>query len=804
MLADESNFIETCKPQIKSSTIRKSFVHSLPDKKSSESLSTVTAEAGIAVNKIVNLVEDIGTNTDDSEKHMKKVDSGILVESEVTEFSENIEWQRKNEVDHLGSKKTECTENNANSSMESVIHSEMSLTQDRESKNSVKESSSRIPESENFLHLVNDLQSEVVSLSEQLYSSDFVEDIPEDTDEIPEDAVEMKSEISGTVSNKNNTSVSIEEILSDHYSDSNERMKNFSEMEVAENSGKSHDIVEEKKQYIGTTDEQFTKVNVENVRRVDSVSLATENAQSDEESHHIVIVDVFEKEANDDYVKDAVSLQEDDDKLEELEIHLPGYSVREEKRSEESVITEEDMENDVKSVKPQLVMSDLDTVSENEDPGLRNIINQTTGRSSSDGELDFLNVKSISEIESLELETPNEQLSEGEVAASKQIIKTKSSEDSVIEEIKSASSLERTSEEDRSTPKFVVSDENELEISQGFLQFDRTNESEGSDVTDVENPVLVRNEVKSVVAELTSSSLEEDNSVSVELRPVDGVYMNLKQHKRPQNETASLSVPSKNVEIPTGLSRQEVISNVKEIEEISNQIPEKKENYVTEYGMEETDISESLEYDAAPVTSVNDFNISTDYSKDEITDINEDNTKFINMSISKNSVTEFPTNMEVTLAEMKANSEEISREKDRSAEEFLEDYSVPNLLGATFIVNDDNPSFVADQNVEFKQTSDSIQEGCLVKKELNIKPTEGNDNNIDTTMITEYQTPILQALRREQESLICREQESVDKITVDLLGSLMEETYEDLVSTTSRKATSYESGSTSLGKINRI
>lgn len=767
MLADESGFLEISKPQIKDSSTRRQFIDSLHGRKSTEPSAVETAESGTSANHDLKSADDTETNTEDSEKQMKKADSGILIESEVTEPSENVDLHPKSVSQHSELDKAESAEDHVNSSIESVIYTEVSSPQDKDTKSSVREElPSKAPQSEHFLQLVNDLQSEVLSLSEQLYSSDFVEDIPEDIEDISEDVADSMSE----VTSNSNAPMSIDE---------------------------GHNASEQTKQTSENTEPEPELI--QRGRTAESVELEKRKAdQSDEILQHTV------------HVQPSVSDNENNSQIEmATSVHEENANVDLKINSPEQIITEvtnsQDQATDFEMSQPSKADSDVseaDLTPENDAVNSINV-DQRVSESSSDGELNFLNVRNISDIDSLlQEDTPNEQLSEGEVPASQSIENAKSSDDSIVEDIKSASSLEQLSDDsEQRTPRFVASDENESRTSHQLLKLNYLNESDGSDVTDVQKPALLADEIETMVNEVRSSSSEADDSLRVDFEPRFDVVLNMKP--RPQSPDADLSIalPSEDFQV-TSDSRRMVEVDRAEEKRAAESMPRRNEHFVTEYGMEETDVSESLEYDAMPVDLVDELHPSPDRSKDQVTDLDDD--------YAKSSVALVTAPFGGALSDSvagrsdeakKSRSEETSREADRSVEEFVEDFSIPNLFDAT-LNEGDNGSEEANRGAEPAEVSASSREESTPEEVLSVN-ADSNDDDLDTK-ITEDQTPFLQALRRERDSLIAQKQESADKITVDLFDTLIEETYADLVSTMSQKMSDCESENTRAGEMDVV
>lgn len=703
MLTESINVSEVKRPLIKQSSHFKSSTNdSSPYEQPSfvERSSILTARAKNISQNDEKAIDEVETNTEDSEKQLRKADSGILIESEVTEPSETID---------LKSKLQQLEEPHAVQQTFGAEHAEP------QHKTGKDDASTKVSPSKNLLRMINDLHSEVHSLSEQLYSSDFVE-------EIPEDIADSKSEASENVTN-DNTSSSIEEILSDHRSEASDRGVTTSQQPVTPaTSGQEQELVSEEEKTPRTGS------------RADSIS---ENEFAESSSINA------------------------SDPQSEFNIRVETIENLESTSAESKAVVAEE----------QLLTSGAESITpQNDEPAKPSIETEVTvetspkNETSSSAEFDFYDVKNISDIESaadLENGDQNQWLSERGASETHQ---------SIVEDIKSASSIENLSEESRITSKFEASDENESKTSPELIKFDYVNESEGSNVADVNEPVEVVKEVTTMMDALSVSDISDDmQPKSPDARQnYNNVLSNLK--------TFFDSKPADTKLVETILPEITVEESAKGSAPVPEELLDSKVSIVD--NLEETDVSESLEYDAIPVGTLN----------DTVPSIFDDN-------YEKSTLYEAVTKSELlTLNVPSTKSSQVSHEKDRSVEEHLvEDFSIPNLMESTFVVHNDSSSSNFNESEEQPAESATLS---AVQEEVLSEQLEAPISDVDLEQISENQTPFLQALKRDQENLLARRQESVDKITVDLFESLIEETCTSLVNTMSRKMRSCDFGLT--------
>lgn len=704
MLTENVNMSEVKKPLIKQSSHYKPSTNdsSLFEQPSfAERSPILIARAKKITQNDEKAIDEVETNTEDSEKQLRKADSGILIESEVTEPSEATDFKLK-----LHQLETPDVQRKAFE----AEHAEP------QSKTDNVDAGTKVSPSKNLLRMINDLHSEVHSLSEQLYSSDFVE-------EIPEDIADAKSEVSENVTN-DNTSVSIEEILSDHHSGTSDGDVTPSHQPIVPKDGQQQELVSEEEK-TGRSESRVDSISENEIAESSSI-----NASDPQSEFNIRVETIENLESTSTEGKVVVA---------EKQIYT----------SRAGSVTQ-----NVEFTKPTLEMKvTIDTNTKNE--------------TSSSAEFDFYNVKNISDIESigdLENGEQNQWLSEGNPPETNL---------SISEDIKSASSIENLSEESKITSKFEASDENESKTSPELIKLDYVNESEGSNVADVNEPVEVFKEVTTMMDALSVSDLSDiqPNSDSVR-QNYNNVLSNLKTFfdSKPDDASSEKMVETISPEIVVEESAKVAVPE---------ELHDTKVSIVD--NLEETDVSESLEYDAMPIDTTNDTIPSI------LDDDFEKSSLFGAVAKSKLLTLNVPSTK---------SSQEASHEKDRSVEEHLvEDFSIPNLMESTFLVHNDSSS--SNLNHSEEQPAESVSVSA-VQEEV-CSELEAPISDLDLEQITENQTPFLQALKREQENLLARRQDSVDKITVDLFESLIEETCTSLVNTMSRKMRSCDFGLTPSG-----
>ncbi len=789
MLAENTNFAEIAKPQImQHPTGRKNFKEKPYDGK--ENVDSIPISSDY-IEDVSKKHDDLETNTEDSEKQMRKADSGILIESEITEPSENIDLKRKSEPSV-----SQKSENKDLSSPCSEVRTQ-SATSNSEGGKENAEPEEKVGASKDILQTINDLQSEVHSLSEQLYSLDFDEEIPEDL---------TKSDVSENITNENNTSMSIEEILSDHHSDDSDEVK--SSVVVLEKSDEI-DIISEIAENVEVPEnpvdigENETSRESKNV--LDAIPIAVESDRTDTDAERMAVItseeslpvkenSVFSQEDFANAEKDGKSsenpsfsvLGEDGGKFEiqNLPTETEESDVREEIHDIESL--SDDFEDAVvskvdtkKEVTPEIVDSDeSDRTIQEEDILPEGSAPSIKSGTSSDSEFGLFNVKNISEIEISEQDVAEKRLSDGEVPSS--------AKDSILEDIKSMSSLEQISQGVESMSKLMIgSDENETKTSHELIKIDYLNESEGSDAPGVDEGVLPVDEIKTVMDDIKFST--SDTSVVVK-SPVDvrqnynNVLVNLKSYF---DSKIKDSAPDDIKETLKEIGGDFVQSAAKNPEELVLTSPMKVVHFSLD-NLEETDVSESLEYDAVPV-AISDEGIM----KHVITDL-DDGAKSPQLVVVTTAREELGVRSGTDVANH-SNREEASREKDRSVEEIVEDHSIPNLLGETFVVHEDSTS---DANVteEFVESVASILEEQVSE---NLEVSMADD---DLEQITEDETPFLQALKREKDNLIARRKDSLDKMAADLFETLIEDNQDNLILSEDQKMNDYESEAAPIGE----
>lgn len=668
MLSEDRSIAEIAKPQIKQ-TKRPSF--SEPSEKRIKTVDlneTLTQsdreDVCCARNQYMDDVD--AENTEDSDKHLRKADSGILMESEVTEVSENVEIRK--------------------SKSESEIHSEGNS--ERVEKSDVQHAGGS-KSVDNFLQLINDIQSEVVSMSEQVYSSDFVEDIPED---IPD----SKSETS--VINDYNTSVSIEEILSDHADPSDTDPKPSSIVEQVK-AKKSRIEISEQRSPI-TSEHADTEIK----------ESKTEESDSD---HMFIVKNISDIESADsDQVKPTIAPQSVETEIDDASEH----------------------------VKPSKLIDSSENIDSEHPPAEKF---QLPGTASEP--------------------TPVEEM------------KTAISENSAIGEIKSVSSLETVTADVKETSMFFDfsrdDQANEAAINHEFVKY----ESEGSSVPDVDEPVRKVDDIETMMDgfgfSIDSNNVTQTEQISPKVQKnFDEVLKNLESYfsmKISPVDTEDVQIESFH---DTSLGKDLHVGAKAEEKEL----PEKK---VSEIGFEETDISESLEYDTSAENSDQRCKIELTVEKKihRVIDLDDD---------EKSNKIELISEKFDVKSTSKKSVDEYSAEEDRSVEEFLEDYSIPNIGATTFIVNEDSES-EPNQSVE-SELNRSLEIRTLTpspEKSISQVQSEigAQVEDEDLQKISMDQTPFLQALRRERESLCGQKQEFAEDVTAEMLDKLVEESYANAI-----------------------
>lgn len=775
MLTENVDFSEITKPLIRHVSNRKHIMDSYYERNSFEK-SISPATSVIAVNEKYGtvkqngsqMIEDGETNTEDSEKQLKKADSGILIESEVTEPSEYAELKHNMKNEHAQCKKEEdySIVDDVKSSISSIVHTEetSSLQHQIEHVISPFEVVAKVSNPDNFLRIVNDIHSEVLSLSEQLYSSDFVEDIPEDL-------VDIKSEVSENAINDNNTSMSIEEILSDHHSDGTEQNKDSSKNYInSSNENEKQEIQEQTYEY-----QEQRSSESEHETDFENLTIIPEEQKTNEKE------DTNIAESVDDVVSDLQLENNRYDIIENLsvdqDINLSTIccnSIENPKSlindNEENCTMVHDESDDSNAVDVQFIHSNS-TATE--------IQNNET---SSNNELKILNVKNISDIDSSDNmeKFEDELLDENEIHSD--------GRDSFIQEIKSASTLENISDESNTLSKLDNSDGNESKTSHELIKLDYFNESEGSDVADVDKPVQPTEEVQTVINKMKFLSFDDieelDKSPENFKQNYDNVLDNLKSYFNSKT-IQGLFVNDKSISnemVPEYNELMSVVKSLELLENVSVQTPSKVNQLTVDNNLEETDVSESLEYDYVPVISNNQAVVS--FSNTDI------KLSQIMCPVTADAHVDLPSENKNY---KKSRSESSSREEDRSVEEIVEDFSIPNLFGKTFVVNDESRSEKI-QNEEDANLVLSPQQIVPTNKEVKL-------TNHDLNHISEDETPFLQALRRERESMLAQRKESLDKISFNLFETLIEETFANVIDTMKKKMKHSESENISEGII---
>ncbi|XP_065210076.1 centrosome-associated protein 350-like [Planococcus citri] len=670
MLSEDRSVTEVAKPQIKPVTKRPSFVE--PTDKTIESANFnkpffASTHDDNTLPKNKRIFDDLdGENTEDSEKHLRKADSGILIESEVTEVSENIEIRKSKSESEINSNM--ISDRVANKLHSKIINGASSKSMD------------------NFLQLINDIQSEVVSMSEQVYSSDFVEDIPED---LPD----SKSEIENVANY--NTSFSVEEIQSDHqyHSDGETKPTSIGEDLL----GKDY--------YSNVHDEVSVKPN--------EVEIEKPKSESD-------LSDIFVVKN----ISDIESSPSDQQKLSII--------------ASEKLSTKDD-----------------------------------TNQPSVDEDLQKDNTSKNTAVEL----TPVEEL---KIISSLQ--NTTISEVSPAEEIRTVSSLKNISEEDEPIEKMNLGSFSETPMTEmgdnsvffDFSQVDHSGnlksalneefikyESEGSCVADVDEPVRKTDDIQTMMDGLDLSAQINNFTQSEDFMSNDDAEQNFDEMLNNLESYFSVKITSVDEE-PEIIPSRATDTEEKNLDEmkIDQKSPE-DENVspikITELGLEETDVSESLEYDTTPTenSSKQKYNIHCTLSEK-------------NKEIPETDRNEDQKSRESQPESIKS----LSAEADRSDEEFLEDYSIPNLGMSTFIVNEDSTSEADRETGNKTLVSSPVEPISEVHSEI-IQHSEDLDQKINVD-----QTPFLEALRRERETLFGQKQEVSEIIASDdLLEKLSDDNY---------------------------
>lgn len=677
MLSEDRSISEIAKPQIKPVTRRSSLIESADkivkpaDFKESSSSTLSNHDDNVSVkNKIYDDID--GENTEDSEKHLRKADSGILMESEVTEVSENLEIRK--------------------SKSESEIHSDVKSERiadkfDPEAKNGAGSKSM-----DNFLQLINDIQSEVVSMSEQVYSSDFVEDIPED---IPD----SKSEVSENATN-NNTSLSIEEILSDHQYHSDAEPKSIlSETSIAKDNFSNVEIPDKpsEKEATQVKPEESDSSNIFIVKNISDI----ESLPSDHQNPSIIL-------------SEKISTRDDtNERLAEGDLQTENTSTLKNTAVDFSPVEELKMITSVKNT-----FSEISPAEE---------------------------IPTASSLKNIPSESPVEKITPNSLS------------ETPLTEVGENSIFFDFSQVDESANV-------ESAINEEFIKY----ESEGSCVADVDEPVRKTDDIQTMMeglefsAQFNNFTISEDFGSNEAEQNFDQILNNLDSYFSvkitPVHEDLKIKP------LPDADPEEKNLEEVKiDVKSPSDDLSPIK---ITEIGLEETDISESLEYDTTP----------TEYSSNQKYDIHctfsEKNKQIEAKPDEDNESHKIQTESVKSIADGgKKYTDELSAEEDRSVEEFLEDYSIPNLGASTFIVNDDS-ELEASHELEIKTASPSPVESVSEVRSDVAEQVEDLDQKINVD-----QTPFLEALRRERETLFGQKQEIFENITSELFDKLLDENY---------------------------